>query len=114
MIRLAWRSGQNCSRYGSIPGNGDFKSCGPGTGRTFGWCATLPSSMVIPEALSGNVPMHDCKAPHGSAPNSSPNVATMNATQAFRRLAMPVHDWTRVEAGIFHAFHVAWVPELQR
>ncbi len=27
---------------------------------------------------------------------------------------MPVHDWTRVEAGIFHAFHVAWVPEIQR
>src|SRR5712692_5715136 len=26
---------------------------------------------------------------------------------------MPVHDWTRVEAGIFHAFHVAWVPEIQ-
>lgn len=27
---------------------------------------------------------------------------------------MPVHDWTRVEAGIFHAFHVAWVPELSK
>lgn len=27
---------------------------------------------------------------------------------------MPVHDWTRVEDGIFHAFHVAWLPELQR
>jgi len=27
---------------------------------------------------------------------------------------MPVHDWTRVEAGIFHAFHVAWVPEISR
>ena len=27
---------------------------------------------------------------------------------------MPVHDWTRVEAGIFHAFHVAWIPELQK
>src|SRR5881397_1744280 len=26
---------------------------------------------------------------------------------------MPVHDWTRVEAGIFHAFHVAWIPGLQ-
>jgi hypothetical protein len=25
---------------------------------------------------------------------------------------MPVHDWTRVEAGIFHAFHVAWIPEI--
>ena len=29
-------------------------------------------------------------------------------------LHMPVHDWTRVEAGIFHAFHVAWLPEIQR
>lgn len=27
---------------------------------------------------------------------------------------MPVHDWTRVEAGIFHAFHVAWLPEIQK
>jgi hypothetical protein len=27
---------------------------------------------------------------------------------------MPVHDWRRVEAGIFHAFHVAWIPELQK
>src|SRR5438552_2483096 len=27
---------------------------------------------------------------------------------------MPVHDWTSVEAGIFHAFHVAWIPELQK
>jgi len=26
---------------------------------------------------------------------------------------MPVHDWTRVEAGIFHAFHVAWIPAIQ-
>ncbi|MFL5243327.1 MAG: DUF4058 family protein [Gemmataceae bacterium] len=25
---------------------------------------------------------------------------------------MPVHDWTRVEAGIFHDFHNAWVLEL--
>jgi hypothetical protein len=22
---------------------------------------------------------------------------------------MPMHDWTRVEAGIFHAFHHGWV-----
>jgi hypothetical protein len=27
---------------------------------------------------------------------------------------MPVHDWLRVEAGVFHAFHVAWIPELQK
>src|SRR5437762_261041 len=27
---------------------------------------------------------------------------------------MPVHDWTRVEAGIFHDFHVAWIPEIQK
>ncbi len=27
---------------------------------------------------------------------------------------MPLHDWTRVEAGIFHAFHVAWIPEIQK
>jgi hypothetical protein len=27
---------------------------------------------------------------------------------------MPVHDWTRVEAGIFHDFHVAWLPEMRK
>ncbi len=27
---------------------------------------------------------------------------------------MPLHDWARVDAGIFHAFHVAWLPELQK
>lgn len=26
---------------------------------------------------------------------------------------MPVHDWARVQAGIFHAFHVAWIPQMQ-
>src|SRR4051794_37951305 len=26
---------------------------------------------------------------------------------------MPLHDWTRVEAGIFHDFHNAWVVELR-
>lgn len=25
---------------------------------------------------------------------------------------MPVHDWSRVEAGIFHSFHGAWIGEL--
>jgi hypothetical protein len=27
---------------------------------------------------------------------------------------MPVHDWTRVDAGLFHAFHHAWIEELAR
>src|SRR5437762_2210348 len=27
--------------------------------------------------------------------------------------AMPVHDWTRVEAGIFHDFHNAWITEIR-
>jgi hypothetical protein len=26
---------------------------------------------------------------------------------------MPVHDWTRVDAGTFHAFHLAWIGQLQ-
>lgn len=26
---------------------------------------------------------------------------------------MPVNDWTRVEAGIFHDFHTAWIPEIR-
>lgn len=27
---------------------------------------------------------------------------------------MPIHDWTRVDAGIFHAFHVQWIAELNK
>src|SRR5436305_15329185 len=27
---------------------------------------------------------------------------------------MPVHDWTQVDAGIFHAFHHSWIEELAR
>src|SRR5437899_7351530 len=27
---------------------------------------------------------------------------------------MPVHDWTRVDAGIFHDFHLGWLAELRR
>lgn len=26
---------------------------------------------------------------------------------------MPLHDWTRVEAGIFHDFHTAWITEIR-
>jgi hypothetical protein len=25
---------------------------------------------------------------------------------------MPVHDWTRVDAGTFHAFHTSWLAHL--
>ena len=27
---------------------------------------------------------------------------------------MPVHDWSRVAAGIFHDFHHAWIEEIKR
>ena len=27
---------------------------------------------------------------------------------------MPMHDWTRVESGIFHAFHHGWIHEVSR
>src|SRR5262245_6010687 len=27
---------------------------------------------------------------------------------------MPVHNWTRVDAGVFHHFHGSWVVELSR
>lgn len=29
-------------------------------------------------------------------------------------VVMPIHDWTRVEAGIFHHFHHSWIEEIQR
>ncbi|MFN0053142.1 MAG: DUF4058 family protein [Planctomycetales bacterium] len=27
---------------------------------------------------------------------------------------MPIHDWTRVDAGVFHDFHHAWIEEIKR
>jgi hypothetical protein len=27
---------------------------------------------------------------------------------------MPIHDWTRVDPGIFHDFHLSWIAELKR
>ena len=27
---------------------------------------------------------------------------------------MPIHDWTRVDAGIFHHFHLEWISQIQR
>ena len=27
---------------------------------------------------------------------------------------MPIHDWTRVDAGLFHAFHHGWITNLSR
>src|SRR4051794_1280420 len=27
---------------------------------------------------------------------------------------MPIHDWTRVKAGIFHHFHHGWIEEIAR
>src|SRR5688572_12887926 len=27
---------------------------------------------------------------------------------------MPVHDWSRVDAGVFHHFHHSWIEEIQR
>jgi len=27
---------------------------------------------------------------------------------------MPIHDWTRVDAGTFHAFHTVWISELMK
>ena len=27
---------------------------------------------------------------------------------------MPMHDWTRVDAGIYHAFHHEWISEISR
>ena len=27
---------------------------------------------------------------------------------------MPIHDWSRVEAGVFHDFHTTWIPDIKR
>src|SRR5262245_34480041 len=40
-----------------------------------------------------------------AGPSSAPSAETN---------AMPVHDWTRVDAGIFHHFHHGWIEEIAR
>src|SRR5262245_59037950 len=36
----------------------------------------------------------------------------MTETSVRRSNAMPIHDWTRVDAGLFHAFHQRWITYL--
>jgi hypothetical protein len=36
------------------------------------------------------------------------------AMNPIRSTTMPIHDWTRVDAGIFHDFHLSWIAELKR
>jgi hypothetical protein len=31
-----------------------------------------------------------------------------------RRLAMPIHDWTRVIARVFHDFHNSWITHIKK
>jgi len=38
----------------------------------------------------------------------------MTGEQPIGAETMPVHDWSKVEAGIFHHFHVSWVLEIAR
>src|SRR5580704_690398 len=38
-----------------------------------------------------------------------PGVLSMNVTLRFAGETMPIHDWRRVEAGIFHHFHHGWI-----
>ena len=37
----------------------------------------------------------------------------MEAKLLSRSDQMPIHDWSRVSAGTFHAFHNAWITHLQ-
>jgi hypothetical protein len=42
------------------------------------------------------------------------DIITLDHAAACSEIAMPIHDWTRVEAGIFHAFHHFWITEIAR
>src|SRR5947209_2048697 len=35
------------------------------------------------------------------------------SSEAGEKSIMPIHDWTRVSAGTWHAFHLSWIAELQ-
>lgn len=39
---------------------------------------------------------------------------TLATTINYGTRTMPIHDWTRVNAGTWHAFHLSWISEIQR
>src|SRR5438132_5935678 len=54
------------------------------------------------------------KNPSKGCPACEYNQRSGQETVRLWSTTMPVHDWTRVEAGIFHAFHHSWVEEIGR
>src|SRR4051794_39558080 len=40
-------------------------------------------------------------------------IVSGNRPVAEEEQPMPVHDWTRVEAGVFHDFHNCWLADLR-
>jgi hypothetical protein len=38
----------------------------------------------------------------------------LKVTRVEEEVAVPIHDWTRVDAGIFHDFHLSWIDEIKR
>jgi hypothetical protein len=49
----------------------------------------------------------------GNCSKTLRNDRVQTTSPCYNRI-MPIHDWTRVTAGTFHAFHVAWTAEIQR
>src|ERR1700680_4582746 len=57
------------------------------------------------------VAAHSARALSGSS--SGYNDGQRPSARAEDR-TMPIHDWTRVEAGIFHDFHHEWISTIKR
>jgi hypothetical protein len=47
-------------------------------------------------------------------PSAEEYFVLVERTACKETTAMPMHDWTRVDSGLFHAFHHGWIEELAR
>jgi hypothetical protein len=45
---------------------------------------------------------------------ASPDIISACEFPALGAVIMPIHDWTRVDAGIFHDFHHEWISMVRR
>ena len=59
----------------------------------------------------------DCRVPEEPSkkdPRRGYNRHSRASSSRAERNTMPIHDWTRVDAGLFHAFHQSWIITLSR
>ena len=88
--------------------------------RPLKWSATplgFRSSLQSPlrsGSEPGSLRRVECRSVSLSQPWTGYNQSCVTPGCNAEANAMPVHDWTRVDAGIFHHFHLDWISETSR